>query len=99
MLAHKFCSLPADKTLAVAALLDRRLKTFAFRLVGLGTVGDEAKAELCRLASTVDVGTVRHVNVERIPVDGIWEDLEHHKSLAHLHLTPILDQESVNFFI
>ena len=91
MLAREFSSLPADKKLAVATLLDPRLKTFAFGMVGPGTVGDEAKAELCRLAGTVDVGRAQHVTVERVPGDGIWEELEHNKSLAHTNLTPILE--------
>ena len=93
MIAREFSSLASDEALAVAILLDPRLKTFAFGNIGPGTVADAAKAKLYRLASNtqVGIGGGQAQHVEREVNGGIWEDLEHQKSLAHVTLTPVLE--------
>ena len=88
MLNRDFSSLRNDPKLAVATLLDPRFKTFGFG--NNFSSGEEARQLLYRAAASIARPEQAEV-VERVTTNGIWEELEHRKALAHVELQPTIE--------
>ena len=88
MLNRDFSFLRNDPKLAVATLLDPRFKTFGFG--NNFSSGEEARQLLYRAAASIARPEQAEV-VERVTTNGIWEELEHRKALAHVELQPTIE--------
>jgi hypothetical protein len=94
MVDRDFSSLIQDRNLAIATLLDPRIKTFAFASLEPGTPGGQAREFLYQAAASVQFLSTVSLEaepLERTSTSSIWEHLEHRKALAHDQLTPVLE--------
>ena len=86
MLERDFVSLIKGRNLAIATLLDPRIKTFAFASLEPGTSGSQAREFLYQATASVKFPSALSPEaepLERISTPNIWEHLEHRKALAH----------------